>query len=542
MAEERETPTPAAEARGPEAPPAAVVEAKSRFSFVWLVPIVAALIGAWLAYTAFSERGPEITITFESGEGLAAGKTKVKYKDIEVGMVQSVELADDLSHVVVTAELASGAERYLTHNTRFWVERARISAGQVSGLGTVFSGAYIGMDPVREGERERHFTGLEVPPVVTRDEPGRHFTLRSETLGSVEVGVPVFYRSIRVGQVVAYELDESGDFVTAEVFVKSPHDQRVRDNTRFWNASGLDISLSAQGIQVDTTSVVSMLIGGVAFDTPENLEPGREVDDDHVFYMYPNRQASLERTYAVKRRFLLYFGGSVEGLVPGSSVVFRGIELGKVLDVRLQFDPEALEFEIPVLIEIEPERIEFTDVPTDEPDDRAAGLVKRGLRAQLGRGNLLTGQLQVVLDIHPDAPPAELRFEGSYAVIPTVPTPLEEITTSVAHILDRIEKVPLEQIGEDLHESLVALRATLDETRGVSKQLNEELAPTLGATLAQLEEAAGSTNAMLSPDSPMRREMQRSLTELAEAARSMRLLLEYLEQHPESLLRGKEVQ
>jgi paraquat-inducible protein B len=542
MAEERETPTPAAEARGPEAPPAAVVEAKSRFSFVWLVPIVAALIGAWLAYTAFSERGPEITITFESGEGLAAGKTKVKYKDIEVGMVQSVELADDLSHVVVTAELASGAERYLTHNTRFWVERARISAGQVSGLGTVFSGAYIGMDPVREGERERHFTGLEVPPVVTRDEPGRHFTLRSETLGSVEVGVPVFYRSIRVGQVVAYELDESGDFVTAEVFVKSPHDQRVRDNTRFWNASGLDISLSAQGIQVDTTSVVSMLIGGVAFDTPENLEPGREVDDDHVFYMYPNRQASLEQTYALKRRFLLYFGGSVDGLVPGSSVVFRGIELGKVLDVRLQFDPEALEFEIPVLIEIEPERIEFTDVPTDEPDDRAAGLVKRGLRAQLGRGNLLTGQLQVVLDIHPDAPPAELRFEGSYAVIPTVPTPLEEITTSVAHILDRIEKVPLEQIGEDLHESLVALRATLDETRGVSKQLNEELAPTLGATLAQLEEAAGSTNAMLSPDSPMRREMQRSLTELAEAARSMRLLLEYLEQHPESLLRGKEVQ
>jgi paraquat-inducible protein B len=542
MAEERETPTPAAEARGPEAPPAAVVEAKSRFSFVWLVPIVAALIGAWLAYTAFSERGPEITITFESGEGLAAGKTKVKYKDIEVGMVQSVELADDLSHVVVTAELASGAERYLTHNTRFWVERARISAGQVSGLGTVFSGAYIGMDPVREGERERHFTGLEVPPVVTRDEPGRHFTLRSETLGSVEVGVPVLYRSIRVGQVVAYELDESGDFVTAEVFVKSPHDQRVRDNTRFWNASGLDISLSAQGIQVDTTSVVSMLIGGVAFDTPENLEPGREVDDDHVFYMYPNRQASLEQTYALKRRFLLYFGGSVDGLVPGSSVVFRGIELGKVLDVRLQFDPEALEFEIPVLIEIEPERIEFTDVPTDEPDDRAAGLVKRGLRAQLGRGNLLTGQLQVVLDIHPDAPPAELRFEGSYAVIPTVPTPLEEITTSVAHILDRIEKVPLEQIGEDLHESLVALRATLDETRGVSKQLNEELAPTLGATLAQLEEAAGSTNAMLSPDSPMRREMQRSLTELAEAARSMRLLLEYLEQHPESLLRGKEVQ
>jgi paraquat-inducible protein B len=519
-----------------------VVEAKSRFSFVWLVPIVAALIGAWLAYTAFSERGPEITITFETGEGLVAGKTKVKYKDIEVGMVESVSLADDLSHVVVAAELASGAERYLTHNTRFWVERARVSAGQVSGLGTVFSGAYIGMDPVREGERERHFTGLEVPPVVTRDEPGRHFTLRSETLGSVEVGVPVFYRSIRVGQVVAYELDESGDFVTAEIFVKSPHDQRVRDNTRFWNASGFDISVDAQGVQVDTVSLISMLIGGVAFDTPENLEPGGDVEADRVFRLYPSRRASLEQTYRLKQRILLYFDGSVQGLVPGSAVVFRGIELGQVLDVRLQFDREALEFHIPVLIEIEPERIEVTADDSRDREQRFLGLVERGLRGQLGRGNLLTGQLEVVLDIHPDAPPAEVRYEGTYPVLPTLPTPLEEITTSVAHILDRIEKVPLEQIGADLHESLVALRATLVETRGVSKQLNEELAPTLAATLAQLEEAAGSTNAMLSPDSPTRREMQRSLTELAEAARSMRLLLEYLEQHPESLLRGKEVQ
>ena len=378
--------------------------------------------------------------------------------------------------------------------------------------------------------------------MVTRDQPGRHFTLRSKTLGSVEVGVPVFYKSIRAGQVVAYELDESGDFVTTEIFVKSPHDRRVRDNTRFWNASGLDISLDSQGIQVDTASVISMLIGGVAFDTPESLEPGGEVGEDRVFYMYANYRASLEQTYVRKERFLLYFDGSVQGLVPGSAVVFRGIELGQVLDVKLQFDREALEFHIPVLVEIEPERMEITADDTRDEEHRLVGLVERGLRGQLRTGNLLTGQLEVVLDIHPDAPPAEVRYEGPYAVLPTLPTPLEEITTSVTSILGRLEKVPLEQIGEDLHESLVALRATLEEARGVSKQLNEDLAPSLAATLAQLEGAAGSTNAMLSPDSPTRREMQRSLTELAEAARSMRLLLEYLEQHPESLLRGKEVQ
>jgi len=537
MTEERDQ-----EAREPDGPPEAVVQTRSGFSFVWLIPIVAALVGAWLAYQAFSQRGPTVTITFKTGEGLEAGKTKVKYRDIQVGVVDSVTLAEGLSHVVVKAELERSGERYLTENTRFWVVRARITAGQVSGIGTVFSGAYIGMDPSTEGERRREFTGLETAPVMTTEEPGQQFTLRSEGVSPIEIGAPVYYRSIRVGQVLAYELDESGEFVTAQVFVQAPHDERVSQNTRFWNASGLDVSLDAEGIRLDSPSFLSMLMGGVAFDTPDSLVPGGAVEEDHVFTLYRNRKATMEKSYVLKRRWLLHFKGSVQGLAPGAPVVFRGIKIGEVLDLKLQFDHEELAFRIPVLIEVEPERIEEFGVATTDTRQRLERFVEQGLRAQLASANLLTGQLQVELDMHPDAPPAQVLFDGPYPELPTVPTPFDEITTGLARIIDRLSKVPLEEIGGDLREAMQSLRATLDETRGVAKQLNEDLAPTLAAALKELEGAVGSANKLLSPTSPTRRELQRALTELAAAARSARLLADYLEQHPEALVRGKEEQ
>ena len=227
-----------------------VVEERRGVSMVWIIPIVAALVGAWLAYHAISERGPAITITFETADGLEAGKTKVKYKDVEIGIVESIELSDDLDFVVVSARLGKKSKRYLTDQTRFLVVRASVSAGRVSGLGTLFSGAYIGMEPSTEGSASRHFTGLEIPPVVTSDQKGRHFTLRAESLGSVQIGSPVYYHRIEVGQIVAYELDKSGETVTVKVFVRAPHDQRVSQATKFWKATGIDVSVDADGIVV----------------------------------------------------------------------------------------------------------------------------------------------------------------------------------------------------------------------------------------------------------------------------------------------------
>ena len=432
--------------------PDVAVHSKKTFSIVWLVPIIAAVIGGWLAYKAISERGPTITITFKAAEGLEAGKSKIKYKDVEIGQVEHIGLSKDLSGVVVTAKLVKQAERYLTENTRFWVVRARIGAAGASGLGTIFSGAYIGIDPGRGGAPARDFNGLELPPVVTTDLPGRHFMLHGDRLGSLDIGSPVYFRQIKVGQVVGYNLDEYGKKVMINVFIHSPYQHFVRKNTRFWNAGGLDVSVDSTGVKVDTESFVTLMLGGIAFETPVNLEPGDPAEDGDMFILYRNHESIYEKTYLTKNYYVLHFNNSVEGLFVGAPVDFRGIKVGKVVDIRLEFIRKDSLFRIPVLIELEPERIAVIGKPPKNGDRRQFmdHLVSRGLRAQLKRGSLLTGRLFVELDIHPDEPLRHMVWNGKYPELPTIPTPLEEIATGIAKLMDRLENFPLEQIGGGL--------------------------------------------------------------------------------------------
>ena len=549
----------------PESVPQATVKARShRFSIVWIVPMVALIIGAWLVYKAYTEKGPEIAISFKTAEGLEAGKTKIKYKDVEIGLVSEIQLSDDLSHVIAKAELVKDAERFLTEKTRFWVVRARVAAGEVSGLGTLFSGAYIGVDPGKSGEPRRTFEGLEIPPVVTTDLPGAHFTLRGASLGSLDVGSPVYYRRIEVGQVVSYQLEKDGQAVTAKVFINDPHQRLVRKNTRFWNASGLDVVADASGIRVNTQSLVTLVLGGVAFDTPANLEPGDPAKDGDVFKLYETRADIFEKAYARKVRYLLHFDGSVRGLSIGAPVEFRGIRIGEVVDVNLVFSTEKRDFRIPVLIETEPERL-LADgvVPADaERRDFMDDMVEHGLRAQLKTGNLITGQLFVDLDMHPDAPPGAINWAGRYPEIPTVPATMQEITTSLAELLNKFERLPIEQIGKDLRETtrgasrivnsaelketLAALNNTAQQAEQMAGQLNKTLTPQaetaikqLNNTLIQARRTLEDLSGAVSTDSALYGELKRTLTELADAARSIRVMADYLERHPDALIKGK---
>ena len=526
-------------------PEAVVRHGGGGISLVWLIPLVAVLIGGWIAWRAISEQGPTVTIEFKSAEGLEAGKTKVAYKDLQVGNVSAIRLADDLSHVVVTAELVPGAEHYLTENTRFWVVKPQISAGRITGLGTLLSGAYLAIDPVREGAPQDHFVGLETPPVVTTSEEGSLFTLRSGQLGSLDVGAPVYYRQLQVGEVASYEMDPSGDFIITKVFVRSPHDARIRSNTRFWNASGFDVSIDSEGVRIDTVSVVSLLIGGIAFDTPDSEDPGQAVDESTVFALFPSRRDSEQPVYSIKRRYLLHFKNSVQGLTPGSPVVFRGIKIGHVVDVRLELDPTTFEVHVPVVIEVEPERLHIADIgdvgnaTAAQAQGRVERLVANGMRAQLGSGNLLTGALQVEIDMHPDAPPANIVLGGAYPELPTIPAPLEEITASLAGLVAKIDRMPLERIATDLQGSLAELRTTLVETSRLTAGFNENLMPSLDSTLSHLDNTVSNLDSLLAKDAPLPNELRRTLEDVGEAARSMRVLADYLEQHPEALIRGK---
>ncbi|MEJ5357725.1 MAG: MlaD family protein [Desulfobacterales bacterium] len=548
------------EANGADGLPRAEVRRRRSLSLVWVVPIVAALIGAWLVFKALSEKGPEITIAFKSAEGLEAGKTKVRYKDVDIGQVTAIELSEDLKGVLVRAALVRDAERLISENTRFWVVRARVSASAIYGLGTVFSGAYIDLDPGPPGKPARHFTGLEEPPVVTTGMPGRHFLLESERRESIEIGSPVYFRQIRVGEVVSFHLSEDGSKIVSKIFVHDPYHRFVRRNTRFWFASGLDVRIDSAGIRVRTESLVSLLAGGIAFDT--FLDPGdgrEEAPEGAVFRLHAGMDAAKEREYDERDLYVLLFDESVRGLSRGAPLEFRGLQVGKVIDIKTELDLASNRVRIPVVVALETDRIALRERPKGMETREAllAFLVERGLRAQLRTASLLTGQLYVALDFFPKAPPARISPKGPYGYpeFPTTPTPFEEIGAKLNRLVDHLDRMPFDEIGRDLRatikgarrvadspelvEAVQSLNGALKELRELVRELRAGAAPELTATLEEARRALAAAQATLAADSPVQARLNAALDELAAAARALRTLADYLERHPEAALFGK---
>jgi len=545
-----------------ERAPEAQVQTKRSFSIIWVVPIIALLIGGWLTFKAMSEKGPEITISFETADGLVADKTMVKFKDVEIGKVTKIDLSDDISGVVATIEMGKESKQYLTDKTQFWVVRARVAAGEISGLGTLLSGAYIGCNPSTEGKEQEHFKGLEKTPILTSDLPGRHFVIKSKELGSLDLGSPIYYRGIKVGQVVDYDFDATAEAVHFKVFISDPFHKKVLTNTRFWNASGIDFTMDATGIKMDTQSLISIMLGGVSFDLPEHVQPGEQADEDQSFLLYDNREASNEVTYDIKQYYMMYFDQSVRGLSLGAPVEILGIKVGEVVKIELQFDKSSLEFRIPVLVYLEPERLnalvteegevvrgeEKTDELEETHKDRqkgnelAKGLIAKGFRAQLKTGNLLTGQLYVDLDIYPDTPPEELKVEHGYRVFPTIPAPLEQMVNRVDNILRKVESMPLEEIGQDIHKAIKTLNGTLEAAEQVAGGVNEDILPELKKALEGFQETMNGIEQTLGPDSALNYNTRNVMSEMAATVRSLRALIDYVERNPQSVIFGKETE
>jgi paraquat-inducible protein B len=506
---------------------------------IWLVPLVAAAIAVWLAAVTLREQGPTVTITFRTAEGLEAGKTKVRYKDVEVGTVEEVRLSDDLKGVAAIAKLSKQVEPFMREGTRFWVVRPRVGASGVSGLGTLLSGAYIGLDP-GEGRRAASFTGLEEPPPIASDVPGRTFLLRAASLGSADHGSPLYYHGLVVGQVVAYTLDDNRRTFTFEIFVHAPHDQLVRDTTRFWNASGIDIAVDAGGLEVSTESLQTIIAGGIAFDTPDIEAPGQPSTPGHEFRLYESRRKVDEPVYTVKVPYLTHFTGSVRGLRAGAPVEFAGIQVGLVTDVRLEYDAAEKSINVPVTFEVEPERIGVRGERLQAaPYTAMRELVRQGLRAQLKSGNLLTGELIVDLGFHPDAAPAELRLAGSHPEIPSVPADLEAITRSVNQVLDKVAEAPIDELVTDLRHTVQSLNGLSAEMAPLTQSMRR-MADAATTTLNTANGTLHSVDDLTGRNSQLRRGASLLITELTTAARSVRTLTDYLERHPEALLRGKQ--
>ncbi len=549
------------------APGTATVRRRRRFPLVWLVPIVSALIGAYLAWDTLSKRGPAITVSFETAEGLTVGQSHLKFKDVDMGQVSAINVAPDHSKVIVTIDTKREAASMFGDKTIFWVVRPGLFAGRVSGLDTLLSGSYIEMlPPVDPGPSRRDFVGLEDPPVLETATPGRTFRLTAKRIGSISVGSPIFFRDLDVGTVLGYDLGDLADSVTIHAFVRKPFDQYVHDETHFWNASGVTVQLSGAGVKVQVASLKAILLGGIAFDSaPDGGTPVSETD--HLFTLYPNRDEAEALGFGHLIAIRSEFPGTVGGLAAGSDVTMHGLKIGEVTAVNLRYDVAHDRIVAPVEYRIEPGRIAgVMAIENLPPGTIAAKMVSQGLRATLQSANLLTGSKQISLDFIADAPPAELKRDGDFFIMPTTDSGgFDSLQRSASELLSKVSQIDFDKIGRSVSgllagldstvngpqvkQVLTTLQGTLVDVQDVVHKLDAgaspalhrlpEIATQLQDTMTKANRLVGSMSDGYGDNSKFHRDLDRLLPELTDTARSLRVLADLLERHPEALLRGR---
>jgi paraquat-inducible protein B len=542
-------------------PQATVVRKKRmRISMVWIIPILAALVATGIAIQRVLSEGPTITIVFKVAEGIEAGKTFIKYKDVRIGQVTAVQLSDDYTKVLVKAKIAKHAAGLMVQDAKFWVVEPRVSLSGVSGLNTLLSGNYIGFQAGKSEEDERNFIALDEPPRIT-DQPGKLFILKAPTLGSLGIGSPVYYRRLNVGEVAAYNLTADGKSLEITVFVNAPYDRYVTTETRFWNASGIDISVGADGVDVHTESLAALLAGGLAFDAPAFLPPGEPAAANATFTLYRDRAIAMKVPDPIERRFVLYFDESVRGLSVGAPVTMYGVRVGEVADVGLSLDPPTQAIRPRVLITFFPERLIGRLAAQQQATGKllvettAEGHLRnlrrqveeRGLRAQLKTGSLLTGELYVAFEYFPNAPKVRLDVSKDPLELPVVPGGLANIEAKLSSLLTKIDNMPLNAIGIEVKNALATLNQTLKDADTLVNRVDTQWVPEGTKTLEELRRAIATADRALknadttlfAKDSPAPQDLRDTLQEVTRAARAVRVLVDYLERHPEILIRGK---
>ncbi|MBV8189638.1 MAG: MCE family protein [Alphaproteobacteria bacterium] len=548
--------------------PAATVKRRRRIPLVWIVPLLTGLIAAWLAWDTFSKRGPTITVTFDTAAGLTAGQSQLKYRNVVMGTVSGIAVAPDLENVVVRIDTTREAEPLLKDTTEFWVVKPQLFAGSFSGLDTLFSGSYIALRPKSDGsgKAKRHFIGQEQPPILQAGAKGTTFKLETKRLGSISIGSPIFFRDIEVGTVLGWDLGDLAEKVTVHAFVHSPFDQYVRQDSLFWNASGVSVKLGDGGVSVQMESLRALLLGGIAFDTPRDSKQPAATQDE-TFNLYTSFDAAKTAGFSRRLQLLSYFPGSVAGLSAGAEVTLYGLRIGEVTEVSLMYDKETDRIVAPVHYQVDAERV--TGIAAAQglpPGFVAAEMVRRGLRATLQAPSLISPGKIIALEMVPDAEPATLRREGDLYVVPTSQTGgFDSLTRSASELMAKLNRIDFDKIGKSLagaaaglddtlngpqlKATLASLQKALGDVQDFMHKLDTEGAPALKrlpAIAAQLQAALTSANKMMlsfnagyGDDSRFRRDVDRMLPQVTDMVRSLKALTDLLSRHPEALIRGR---
>lgn len=527
---------------------------------VWLIPLTAILIGLWLLLQAWYQQGPTLTVQFNSAEGIEAGKTEVRYKAVTVGKLRKLRLSDDLQTIEAVIDLNKEIGRHLGSDARFWVVSPRISRSGVSGLSTFFSGTYIGMDPGTNTDDLSFYVGEDRPPVIAPSENGRRFFLLSNSLGSMDVGAPVFYKQLQVGEVIDYQLMPDGSQVRLEVFIRDPYYEYVHSNSRFWNASGAEFTMTSAGAEFRMESLASFLIGGVAFETPTSLLAGDVSSEGTSFPLYGRYADTQEKQFTQRLYYVMYFNGSVRGLKVGAPLEYEGIPVGQVENIDIRLNRDSLDVRVPVLVSIQPQHFDSA-ITLTAAEEAMRKLVEKGLRAKLETTSLLTMQKVITLSMEKEPKPAQIVKTQFYSEFPTTGAAFEDLPLIAADVMASLEDTldgvnrlvnggkldkALDQVNAVLAETEQAIKAAKDAMRtvdkdtlpGVSRDINQ-ITVDLGKTSQKIQESMVQIDRLTARNSPTQQQLQEMLEELTAASRSVRSLTETLQRQPASLLRGK---
>ncbi len=531
----------------PSEPLAARIQQLRHLSPIWLVPIVAALIGLWLVYTNLSNQGPLITLTMPDAEGIVAGKTTIKARSVEVGTVQSVRLSEDLSHVEVTARMAVDTEGLLRQDSQLWVVKPRIERQGISGLGTLLSGAYIELQPGKGNKYTTSFHVLDTPPVAQPDDKGVRIQLTSELSRGLSVGDPVMYRGFNVGRVEKTHFSTGTRQMEYQLFIFAPYDGLVTSNSRFWMNGGLRLEASSEGFRFETGTLESLVRGGISFDVPDGWGLGEPVKNGHSYVLFADQASSRNREYRRYLEYVLLFDDSIRGLAAGAPVEFRGIRIGTVQQVPFRMSEEQMlgrnPGQIPVLIRIEQDRFDDdkADRGLDELRQDIEQQIRKGLRGSLKTGNLLTGALYVDLNFAPDAiHAAGYGWFGEFPTIPTVSGGLARIEQQVNRLLTKVNDLPLETTLDNMNSMLKETKQSFAAMHELSVNMNKIASkPETGQLPADLQRSMQALQKTLhgfSAEGAMYRELNRSVEALDQLLRELRPVARQVNDKPNSLI------
>lgn len=527
-------------------PEEALVKPVRALSKVWLVPIVALFIGAWMVYYQWSNQGPLITITFKTATGLEAGKTKIKTRDVDIGVVRDIELSEDLSGVLVTVRMDKEVAPILHSDNQFWIVSPRVSLSGVSGLGTILSGPYINMALGVDALMSEQFVALAAPPVTPTGTPGLHVTLNSESEFAYKKGDPVVYKGIKVGEFEDIHFNFEERVVYYNTFIEAPYHKLITTNTKFWDISGVQMKLGASGVTVSTGSLETLLTNGVTFGIPDGMPVGEHINERSFFDIHSSYSSASEERFKLSAKYVILVKDTIRGLQVGAPVEYRGLMVGKVLAINsLDNNQDGLleqGYDIPVLISIQPGRVQQPDntVGLAFIRKQTSLWIEQGLRATLKTGNLLTGALFVDLQHYPDAPHFESQYLQGYEVVPTITGEFSEITAKVTAILDNINEIKLKAMSENANNTLSeiaqaaqALQSTASSAERLLTSVHEDK---VSSTLTQTLENLSNLSKDFSADSVTYKELNHTMQSMQSTLKDLQPLLLQLNSTPNSFI------